>query len=389
MRGAVWLLLAALAGGAAAEPALPAAAATLRAAYVFIGGGSGVMLEGGLLLTNHHVAGDDPRWEVFGVDGRPYQAELLGADPIGDLCLLRVAEPTGLGSVRLASAALLQVGMPALALGNPFGLGDRDSEPTLTFGHVGAVGIVRGHYADCLQFDTAVNPGNSGGPLLSLDGELLGINGQIRTRSGMRINSGIGLAIAATQLAEFVPALAQAGGGYVHHAAPPAGLEFTHDGAQVVISAVPAASALRVGDVVLAIDGRSVPSPATAVGRFVARCWQPGFRLPLRIRRAGVEETHTVVTGRTPILGRPWHGLNLRFHGGAAVVTAVDPGSSAATAGIPAGARVQRLGRQELSKPVDLARALLGQEIGDRVAVQWEDSGGATGAAQLLLRPRP
>ena len=196
----------------------------LIAAYVFVAQGSGVLIsEDGLILSNHHVTDEKSPQTVRLAGGQAFEATLLGVDPVGDIALLKIEHDEPLPFVPLAEESDYVLGMPVFAVGNPFGLGNRDDIPSLSSGYLSTLRVVRGNYTDTVQVDAPVNPGNSGGPLLSMDGKLLGINGQIRTRSGMRINSGIGLAIAAPQLREFIPALAASNGGYAHHGAMPKG----------------------------------------------------------------------------------------------------------------------------------------------------------------------
>src|ERR1043165_9722229 len=179
------------------------------ATYVFVGSGSGVLVSAdGLVLTNHHVIDDLEDLTVRLANGASHASTLLGTDPVGDIALLRITDlkdGARLPFAPFAPVDAMRVGAEVVAIGNPFGLGDLDDTPTFTAGVLSAARIVRGDYTDAIQGDAPVNPGNSGGPLFDRAGQLLGINGQIRTVSGFRVNSGIGLAIASTQLAASLP----------------------------------------------------------------------------------------------------------------------------------------------------------------------------------------
>ena len=147
-------------------------------------------------------------------DGTAAIAEVVGSDPDSDLAVLRI-DPTGYTLLPVAQGRLedVYVGMRVAAIGNPFGL-----EGTLTSGIVSAIGRsipARGNFSipDSIQTDAAINPGNSGGPLLNEQGEVIGVNAQIRSEE--RANSGVGFAIPINIVQRVVPALI-ANGAYEH-----------------------------------------------------------------------------------------------------------------------------------------------------------------------------
>jgi serine protease Do len=122
----------------------------------------------------------------------------------------------------LGDSDKLEVGQYVIACGNPFGIAMADVDlkiyPTITLGIVSALHRNQGTYFDCIQTDAAVNPGNSGGPLVTLDGELVGITGRIATRYMNRVNSGVGYAIPAHQIRNFLPPMMKGGEkGKIHH----------------------------------------------------------------------------------------------------------------------------------------------------------------------------
>lgn len=375
----------------------------LLAAYVFVASGSGVLISpDGLILSNHHVTDELSPQTVRLAGGQSFEATLLGVDPVGDIALLKIEHDEPLPYVPLATADDYQLGMPVFAVGNPFGLGDRDDIPSLSRGFLSTLRVVRGNYTDTVQVDAPVNPGNSGGPLLSMDGKLLGINGQIRTRSGMRINSGIGLAIAAPQLAEFIPVLAKANGGYAHHGVMPEGIELRNDAGKVVVHKSPDGHALQVGDELLVINNREVTSPDTARGLFEAPVWRKGRTVSVDILRTGDRKTIEVALDRKTIPGKPWHGLSIRIGDivlpdtetglrekyKMAQIRKIDKESPAEKAGITQGEWIERIDGKAISSPLTFLRALAQKEIGDRIEIDLISNDGERRSVSVLLRPR-
>lgn len=268
--------------------------------YVFVGGASGVVISpDGLVLTNHHVAGSAKAWKVRTASGRAYVADVLGTDPVGDVLLLKMRGAAGLPAAELADSDALEVGQTVVAVGNPFGLGFSDESPTVTVGVISATHRYAGSYSDAVQTDAPLNPGNSGGPLFTLDGRLAGINGRISTRFGTTSNTGIGYAIPANQVRRFLPALKAAGGGTVEHGTI-AGLRlkpFVPEAGQgedrAVVGAVAAGSTaeqcgFRPGDEVLALDGQAIGHHARFAG--VLGTYPAGAEVEVAVRRGGAEE---------------------------------------------------------------------------------------------------
>ncbi|MDB9905283.1 DegQ family serine endoprotease [Oceanospirillaceae bacterium] len=143
--------------------------------------GSGFLIsEDGYLLTNHHVVKDADKIFVALNDRREMEAELIGSDPRSDLALLKI-DGKDLPYLEMADSDKLKVGEWVLAIGSPFGF-----DYSVTAGIVSAIGrsLRSETYVPFIQTDVAINPGNSGGPLFNLDGEVVGINSQIYTRSG-------------------------------------------------------------------------------------------------------------------------------------------------------------------------------------------------------------
>jgi S1-C subfamily serine protease len=158
------------------------------------GQGSGFILnKDGLILTNNHVIDDAQQVEVTLSDKHKYKATVLGVDKNHDLALLKISNAPGLVPATLSESNGLIVGQRVYAIGNPFGLSG-----TMTRGIISAIRSIRGPQGnpieDAIQTDAAVNPGNSGGPLLNSKGEVIGITTLI-ANNGADQSSGIGFAI--------------------------------------------------------------------------------------------------------------------------------------------------------------------------------------------------
>ena len=170
-----------------------------RGPRVVPGLGSGFAIDDeGHILTNHHVVRDADQIEVTDQAGQRLSAELIGSDELTDLAVIQVAAGR-VPPAPLGRSDDLMVGEPAIAIGNPSGFQLQNTEATVTAGVVSGVGRdiqSEGQevlYADMIQTDAAINPGNSGGPLVNADGEVIGVNSSIFSRSGG--SEGLGFAI--------------------------------------------------------------------------------------------------------------------------------------------------------------------------------------------------
>ncbi|MCY3774967.1 MAG: trypsin-like peptidase domain-containing protein [Candidatus Aminicenantes bacterium] len=174
------------------------------------GVGSGVVIDReGRIVTNFHVVQEASRIEVTLYDKSSYEAKVLGTDRFNDLAILEIDCPAEkLHPIELGSSDNLKVGQKVLAIGNPFGF-----EHTLTTGIISSLGrslrTDSGVIENVIQSDAAINPGNSGGPLLNTQGELIGINTAIYSRSGE--SAGIGFAVPVNILRRIVPDLVSLG----------------------------------------------------------------------------------------------------------------------------------------------------------------------------------
>ena len=158
--------------------------------------GSGVIVDAakGYVITNHHVVDGADSIKVRLTDDRIVDAKLIGSDPDSDLAVLQI-KADGIKALPLGDSEKLEIGDFVVAIGNPFGIGQ-----TVTSGIVSALGRsgLGNKYEDFIQTDASINPGNSGGALVSLKGELIGINSQIVSRTGT--SAGIGFAIPSNQV---------------------------------------------------------------------------------------------------------------------------------------------------------------------------------------------
>jgi len=179
------------------------------------GVGSGFVFDkNGHVITNAHVVENSDKVVVTFLDGRSYNAEVIGIDPATDISVIRVdTEPSLLKPLLIGDSSNLKVGMQVAAIGNPFGLSG-----SMTSGIVSALGRLLPQESgfsipDVIQTDAAINPGNSGGPLLNSRGEVVGINTAIQSATGEF--TGVGFAIPSNTIAKIVPKLIS--DGTYHH----------------------------------------------------------------------------------------------------------------------------------------------------------------------------
>ena len=234
--------------------------------------GSGFAIDRqGLIVTNDHVVSGADSIIVQAADGLIYPANLIGSDPLTDIAVLKI-DPDRIPAAPLGTSTDLVVGEPAIALGNPVGYSVKNSELTVTVGVISGVGRdmvgQRGQqvlYADMIQTDAAINPGNSGGALVNADGEVIGVNASIYSRSGG--SEGLGFAIPidralliADELSEFGRIRRRWVGVDVAEVAADSMLRVP-----IVSRVAPDSPGEEAGlverDVVLEIDGRAVGSP--------------------------------------------------------------------------------------------------------------------------------
>jgi putative serine protease PepD len=252
--------------------------------------GSGwVYNSSGNIVTNEHVVDGASSISVRFWNGKTYSASVVGTDKSTDLAVIKVDAPSSeLHPLSVGNSADLQVGNGVVAIGSPFGL-----EETVTSGIVSAL-----HRAieapnnftinDSVQTDAAINHGNSGGPLLNAQGQVVGVNAQIRSDSGG--NEGVGFAIPSNTVRSIATQLISTG--KAEHAYLGVAIDATASTARIasVKAATPAAQAgLKAGDVVTAVDGTSIASGDDLTRAIDSH--KPGDTVTLKYRRGGSEHT--------------------------------------------------------------------------------------------------
>ena len=267
------------------------------------GVGSGFIIESnGLILTNAHVVEGATTIYVTLTDKREFKAKLLGLDKRTDVAVVKI-DARDLPKLPLGDSSRVRVGEWVLAIGSPFGL-----ENTVTAGIVSAKSRDTGDYLPFIQTDVAVNPGNSGGPLLNTAGQVIGINSQIFSRSGgymgisfaipideamrvadqLRTNGkmtrgriGVALGEMTKEVAESL-GLGKPRGAYVRNVEP---------------GGPAAAGGIEAGDVILSFNGREI-AKSTDLPRVVGDT-KPGASAPLQVWRKGATRDLTVTVGDT------------------------------------------------------------------------------------------
>ncbi|PWI31986.1 serine endoprotease DegQ [Vibrio albus] len=272
----------------------------------FRGLGSGVIIDAkkGHVVTNYHVINGADSIRVKLHDGREYDAELIGGDKMSDIALLKLEEAKNLTQIRIADSDKIRVGDFSVAIGNPFGLGQ-----TVTSGIVSALGrsgLNIENFENFIQTDAAINSGNSGGALVNLNGDLIGINTAILGPNGGNI--GIGFAIPSNmmknlteQILEFGEVkrgmLGVQGGEVTSELAEALGYESSKGAfvSQVVPDSAADKAGLKAGDIIISINGKEV----STFGELRAKIATlgAGKKVSLGIIRDGDSETFDVVLG--------------------------------------------------------------------------------------------
>ena len=257
------------------------------------GEGSGFILSAdGYVMTNAHVIEGATEVYVTLTDKREFKAKIVGADERTDVALVKI-DATGLPMLRIGDVNRLRVGEWVVAIGSPFGL-----ENTVTAGIVSAKQRETGSDISFIQTDVAVNPGNSGGPLINIRGEAVGINSQILSPVGSFV--GISLAIPideAMRIADQLKATGRVVRGYLgiqptdvpRELAEEYGLNKGKTKGAFVRQVVPGAPAdkagIQPGDVVLSVNGKSVDGAVDL--RRTLGALKPGSSVSLQINRRG------------------------------------------------------------------------------------------------------
>ena len=353
--------------------------------------GSGFIIDqAGLIVTNNHVVKGAERITVTLDDGKTVPAKVVGTDPRTDIALLKIAVGHPLPYLKLGNSDHAEPGEWVIAIGNPFGLSE-----TVTAGIVSALGrnIGAGPYDKFIQVDAPINEGNSGGPLLTQDGKVIGMNTAILSPTGGSV--GIGFAIPSNMIHKITDDLRKYGHvtrGYIGveaqavSAAMSAALGLPHKGGALIASVMPdtpaARAGLKPGDVITDVNGQAIKTPGDLAN--VVAGVKPDSEAKLAVIRDGKPRTIGVKVAEMPsqkLLAANLHpgsrGSRLGLALGAlspglagqlnvpagtegALVTGVKPGSPAEQAGIAAGDVIVGVGTEPVHNPVEAAHAIEG-----------------------------
>lgn len=347
----------------------------------FRGGGSGVIVDAGkgYILTNHHVVERADRIRITLLDKRTLEATVLGTDPLSDIAVLKV-DPENLHELPIADSSAARVGDFVVAIGNPFGL-----QHTVTSGIVSALGrsgLNAENYEDFIQTDAAINMGNSGGALINLRGELLGINSAIISNSGGSV--GIGFAIPSNMARSVMTQIVEHGevrrgllGVSVQSIDPELAENLglaTAEGAlvsQVMPESAAERAGIEPGDVVLSVDGETITDAASL--RLRVGMHGAGEQVKIVLIRDGKQKTVTAKLGEAaagPVSAQDIHpgleGASFQtmdtsspgYDGVPGVlVSNVEQGSPAFANGLRTNDLILRVNRQRIGSTEELADA--------------------------------
>jgi serine protease Do len=332
----------------------------------------------GYIITNNHLVEDVNEVKVTLADGREFTAKVTGTDPDSDVAVVKIKDNGNLPYLEFADSDTIEVGEWVLAIGNPFGLSH-----TVTAGIISAKGrngLGISNYEDFIQTDAAINPGNSGGPLVDLDGKVVGINTAIVNPSmmGSAGNIGIGLAIPVNMAKAVYEQLVKRGkvvrgflGVAIQDLTPALAESFKlKDVKGILVSDITKGSAaekagFKTGDVILELDGKPIQRAADLRERVAMK--GPGAEVSIEVLRDGKKKTLTakldekptneqlagakastterlgiIVQNMTDDLAKQFDLEGLK----GVVVTDVEQGSPAASAGIQPGSLIQEVNRQ-------------------------------------------
>ena len=352
--------------------------------------GSGViMTSDGYILTNHHVVDSATKVHVVLADKREFDAKVVGTDADADIAVIKV-DATGLPAVTIGDSSKVEVGDVALAIGNPFALGQ-----TVTMGIISALGrtgLGIERYENFIQTDAAVNPGNSGGALVNTRGELIGINTAILSDSGG--NQGIGFAIPSNMARSLMNQIKEHGQvtrGYIGivpqdltpQLASSFGLKDTRGALVSFVDAnSPAANAgMLRDDVIREVNGTPINDQGELRNKIAELA--PGETLSVKVLRNGTEKMLSIKVAARPVetaskseaapdagtsgkLGvaiqdmtpQVARQLGLPASATGVVVTQVQPDSPASEAGLKRGDVVQEVNRKPVKSASDFRNAV-------------------------------
>ena len=364
--------------------------------------GSGFIISSdGLILTNNHVVAKATEIKIKLLNGKEYDAKLVGRDSKTDLALIKVTPDNDFPKpVVLGDSDAMRVGDWVMAVGNPFGLGN-----TVTTGIISAKSRILGEgpYDDFLQTDAAINPGNSGGPLFNMQGQVIGINTAIIAQG-----QGIGFAIPINMAKELLPQLKKGKvirgwlGIMIQDITPELAKSFglkSTKGVLVseVVQGSPAEKAgLLRGDIILRFDGKEIKN-AHMLSQMAAAT-APNTQVKIDLLRNGEEKTISVELGTMPegeqnivspeeksdwgmrvqeLTPQLAHQLGLEPGTTGVVISEVNNGSPAAAAGLRPGDLITEVNREAIKNLNDYQQALQKVKKGENLLLLIKRAGGS------------
>ncbi|EOC1427514.1 serine endoprotease DegQ [Cronobacter dublinensis] len=348
-------------------------------AQPFEGLGSGVIIDAakGYVLTNNHVINHAEKISVQLNDGREFEAKLIGGDDQSDIALIQLQNASNLTQIQVADSDKLRVGDFVVAVGNPFGLGQ-----TATSGIVSALGrsgLNLEGFENFIQTDASINRGNSGGALLNLNGELIGINTAILAPGGGSV--GIGFAIPANMAQTLAKQLMQSGevkrgllgikGTEMSADIAKAFNLNTQRGAfvsEVLPNSGSAKAGIKAGDVIVSLNGRPLNSFAELRSRIATT--EPGTKVKLGLLRDGKAQEVEVTLDKSAsssasadIIAPALQGATLsdgQLKDGTKGITIdnVEKGSAAAQAGLHKDDVIVGVNRERVSTIAEMRKLL-------------------------------
>ena len=364
--------------------------------------GSGFIISSdGLILTNNHVVAKATEIKIKLLNGKEYDAKLVGRDSKTDLALIKVTPDNDFPKpVVLGDSDAMRVGDWVMAVGNPFGLGN-----TVTTGIISAKSRILGEgpYDDFLQTDAAINPGNSGGPLFNMQGQVIGINTAIIAQG-----QGIGFAIPINMAKELLPQLKKGKvirgwlGIMIQDITPELAKSFglkSTKGVLVseVVQGSPAEKAgLLRGDIILRFDGKEIQN-AHMLSQMAAAT-APNTQVKIDLLRNGEEKTISVELGTMPegeqnivspeeksdwgmrvqeLTPQLAHQLGLEPGTTGVVISEVNNGSPAAAAGLRPGDLITEVNREAIKNLNDYQQALQKVKKGENLLLLIKRAGGS------------
>ncbi|BBV67515.1 serine endoprotease DegP [Kluyvera ascorbata] len=342
----------------------------------FMALGSGVVIDAakGYVVTNNHVVDNANSIKVQLSDGRKFDAKVVGKDPRSDIALIQIQDPKNLTAIKLADSDALRVGDYTVAIGNPFGLGE-----TVTSGIVSALGrsgLNVENYENFIQTDAAINRGNSGGALVNLNGELIGINTAILAPDGGNI--GIGFAIPSNMVKNLTDQMVKFGqvkrgelgimGTELNSELAKAMKVDAQRGAfvsQVMPNSSAAKAGIKAGDVITSLNGKAISSFAAL--RAQVGTMPVGSKISLGLLRDGKpvtvelelqQSSQTQVDSSSIFSGIEGAEMSNKGQDKGVVVNTVKAGSPAAQIGLKKGDIIVGANQQAVKNIAELRKIL-------------------------------